>query len=177
MFERDRDTFEPIAKLLKEARKYYPDKTATDKDLFEDIFTHGALHEEEPDWPVIAGSLSRIHLCHLAVLGIKGLARSGDDAQLEAAMRLYEAVSKWHGGKLDSQDELLGCLDEVRGMLFTNLKRHFSPYFMELIRLFSLADMGVRCEFSNKSWNLGWLTRDYERAFHDSAHGLNPETR
>ena len=167
MFERNRDNFEPITKLLTDARKNYPDKTVTDKDLFVDIFAHGELHEEEPDWPEIAASLSRTHLCHLALLGIKCLARSGNDSQLEAAMRLHEALCKWHGGNLVSQDELLGCLDEVRGMLLANLKQNFSPYFMELIRVFSLADMGARCEFSNKSWNLGWLTRDYERAFHD----------
>jgi hypothetical protein len=148
----------PLPELHAHYKEDFDQTFATDNDLLEDAFTHGAFHEEEFRFGLLAARLSDSELASLFLPIAHALVRGTSSGHLDEVRELYQALEEWQSGKLKDRHLLTDCLARVRSSVL-GLTGWLSP----AIPFYRVLELGINERLGASLGELWDIEKRYEK--------------
>jgi hypothetical protein len=141
--------FPDISGILREENRDAPAdfRCSNERAAFQQAFSSGIFHEEEPYWSDVADSLTNGQIANLALSAIRPMVSGNiaqrDEPDWKLLMEFYQAMYKWFNGHLRSPTEILDPLQRFRSALISATVANKTPWWVEVLRGFSLVEFAI----------------------------------
>ncbi len=142
------EPFPSLTQLRKESIEKWGDTYPDEASAFLDACLNGEYHEEEASLQMLGDQLSEQELASLFLPVCHGLiagsANHRDGEGLATVMRCYSALELWQRKRLDSTEQLLTALADVRNLVIESLAEQKSLWWYQIWESMRILEYGVR---------------------------------
>lgn len=166
------DGLPPLKSVIKQEREGLGDNADEDA-CFEQAMSYGSFHEDDSDWPTIAGALTRKQAASLYPAICHALIRGG--AGFSAPLvECYTLLEQWQNEQLADAERLTRGLEAIRNLVFETGLNANSLWWAELSITMQLIECAVAIDLKQ---HVHPIMQTYETFGHEFEDSLKQSPR